>query len=148
MTISNEDLDKLIEIKVKLFNVKKYKKYATVLGGIIDNLLDQRAKQNKITRIKMAGKRKIDKNYGRGAYSTLYLVQTKLKKVFWKGTKSETIDYINRWEEFEFGRKMPKSYNLTKLNQILAERCGEWTSPKGIMGIYKIITEKEIENYV
>lgn len=148
MFIHLEELKQIDEIAEKLSKRKSLVEDSFILQNIVKRLKTQREVDNNKVKSTIAQKRVADPDYGRGYRSTMSLINTKTNKICLQGTKSYLVDKINKWEEFCIGKKMPKSYNLTKLNQILAERCGEWTSPKGIMGIYKIITEKEIDDYV
>ena len=138
MFIHLDELQQIRKIAEKLSKRKSLVEDSFILQKIAKRLEKQREVDNKKVKSTIAQKRVTDPDYGRGYRSTMSLINTKTNKVCLQGAKPYLVDEINKWEKFQTGKKMPKFYNLTKTNAILAERCGE----------YKIVTEREISNYV
>lgn len=65
MYIKLEELNKLIEVENKLAGVKKYYNEFCILCTIIENLLQQRYKDNIKNYERIKEKRKTNKNYAR-----------------------------------------------------------------------------------
>lgn len=65
MYIKLEELNKLIEVENKLAGVKKYYNEFCILCTIIENCLQQRAKDNKKNYARIKEKRQTNKNYAR-----------------------------------------------------------------------------------